>query len=56
MQQTMKTTKEHYKSYKAGKYWVFACLTIISLGLTLAQTTENVKADTGEIESVKYLV
>jgi len=56
MQQTMKTTKEHYKSYKAGKYWVFACLTIISLGLTLAQTTENVKADTGEIPATENVV
>jgi len=56
MQQTMKMTKEHYKSYKAGKYWVFACLTIISLGLTLVQTTENVKADTGEVPVTENVV
>lgn len=46
MQQTVKTAKENYKGYKAGKYWVFTCITIISSGLGLISVTESAQADT----------
>jgi len=39
-------SKEHYKSYKAGKHWVFACITVMSLGLGLVGANETAQADT----------
>ncbi|WP_261810054.1 MucBP domain-containing protein [Levilactobacillus humaensis] len=42
-------TKEHYKSYKAGKRWVYACLTVAALGLgTLGVTTTANAATTSD--------
>lgn len=32
-------SKEHYKSYKAGKRWVFACITVLALGMGLASVS-----------------
>jgi LPXTG-motif cell wall-anchored protein len=37
--------KEHYKSYKAGKRWVFACITVMSLGLGLVGAGTTAQAD-----------
>ena len=28
--------KEHYKAYKAGKQWIYACITVVAVGLGLA--------------------
>ncbi|WP_204119988.1 leucine-rich repeat domain-containing protein [Levilactobacillus wangkuiensis] len=39
-------SKEHYKSYKAGKHWFFACITVMSLGLGLVGANETAQADT----------
>lgn len=44
--QIMTNTKEHYKSYKAGKHWVFACMTAATLGLGLTGMSVNASADT----------
>ncbi|WP_395322894.1 KxYKxGKxW signal peptide domain-containing protein [Levilactobacillus parabrevis] len=44
--QIMTDTKEHYKSYKAGKHWVFACMTAATLGLGLTGMSVNASADT----------
>ncbi|WP_164506374.1 MucBP domain-containing protein [Levilactobacillus lindianensis] len=64
----MGQAKEHYKSYKAGKRWVYASITVIALGLgltgiTTAQaavapatdpaTTEVAKDDAGAQSEVK---
>ncbi|WP_261809857.1 MucBP domain-containing protein [Levilactobacillus humaensis] len=64
----MGQAKEHYKSYKAGKRWVYASITVIALGLgltgiTTAQadvapaadpaTTEVAKDDSSEQPEVK---
>ncbi|WP_367294698.1 MucBP domain-containing protein [Levilactobacillus yonginensis] len=38
-------TKQHYKSYKAGKRWVFASITVISLGLGVTGISTTAKAD-----------
>ncbi|WP_057877668.1 MucBP domain-containing protein [Levilactobacillus paucivorans] len=35
----MGQAKEHYKSYKAGKHWVYASITVIALGLGLTGIT-----------------
>lgn len=39
-------TKEHFKSYKAGKNWVFACLTVATLGLGMTGMSVTAHADT----------
>lgn len=39
-------TKEHYKSYKAGKRWVYACLTVVALGLGAMGATTTANAAT----------
>jgi len=41
-------SKEHYKSYKAGKHWVFACITVMSLGLGLVGANETAQADAND--------
>lgn len=41
----MGQAKEHYKSYKAGKRWVYASITVIALGLGLTGMT-TAQADT----------
>lgn len=46
--QIITDTKEHYKSYKAGKHWVFACMTAATLGLGLTGMSVNASADTAE--------
>lgn len=38
-------TKVHYKSYKAGKHWVVASITAVTLGLGLMGATETAQAD-----------
>ncbi|AYM04060.1 KxYKxGKxW signal peptide domain-containing protein [Levilactobacillus yiduensis] len=45
MRNTLSTTKEHYKSYKAGKRWLFACITVVSLGLGMAGAGTTAQAD-----------
>lgn len=37
--------KVHYKSYKAGKHWVVASITAVTLGLGLMGATETAQAD-----------
>ncbi|WP_367295495.1 MucBP domain-containing protein [Levilactobacillus yonginensis] len=39
-------TKEHYKSYKAGKHWVYCCMTVLGLGLGVAGVSVSAQADT----------
>ncbi|KRN02484.1 hypothetical protein FD13_GL001937 [Levilactobacillus senmaizukei DSM 21775 = NBRC 103853] len=39
-------TKEHYKSYKAGKNWVFACVTVAALSLGVTGMSATASADT----------
>ncbi|WP_125544601.1 KxYKxGKxW signal peptide domain-containing protein [Levilactobacillus lindianensis] len=39
-------TKEHFKSYKAGKNWVFACITVATLGLGMTGMSVTANADT----------
>lgn len=34
-------TKEHYKSYKAGKHWIYVCITVIAVGLGLVGASEE---------------
>ncbi|WP_164511533.1 MucBP domain-containing protein [Levilactobacillus cerevisiae] len=34
-------TKEHYKSYKAGKRWIYTCITVIAVGLGLVGASEG---------------
>lgn len=46
MKNTLNETKEHYKSYKAGKHWLYACLTVTTLGLGLLSSPANAQADT----------
>ncbi|CAJ1229606.1 hypothetical protein LZY01_22930 [Levilactobacillus zymae] len=46
MKNILNETKEHYKSYKAGKHWVYACLTVTTLGLGLLGSTAVAQADT----------
>ncbi|WP_407885712.1 MucBP domain-containing protein [Levilactobacillus sp. N40-8-2] len=50
-------TKRHYKSYKAGKHWVVAGITAMTLGLGLMVSTETAAADdtmvTGENATAK---
>jgi len=38
-------TKEHYKSYKAGKNWVFACVTVAALGFGVTGMSATASAD-----------
>ncbi|TGD19839.1 KxYKxGKxW signal peptide domain-containing protein [Levilactobacillus suantsaiihabitans] len=45
MRNELGTMKEHYKSYKAGKRWVFACITVMSLGLGLVGAGTTAQAD-----------
>lgn len=45
MRNELGTMKEHYKSYKAGKHWVFACITVVSLGLGLVGAGTTAQAD-----------
>lgn len=45
MRNPLNTTKEHYKSYKAGKCWLFACITVVSLGLGMAGVETTAQAD-----------
>ncbi|NLR08455.1 MULTISPECIES: MucBP domain-containing protein [Lactobacillaceae] len=40
-------TKVHYKSYKAGKHWVVASITAVTLGLGLMGATETAQAAEG---------
>ena len=40
-------TKEHYKSFKAGKHWVYCCMTVLGLGLGMAGIEVSAQADTG---------
>lgn len=40
--------KRHYKSYKAGKRWLYASITVLTLGLGTATLSETACADTGE--------
>ncbi|WP_186810307.1 KxYKxGKxW signal peptide domain-containing protein, partial [Schleiferilactobacillus harbinensis] len=37
--------KLHYKMYKDGKRWVFAAITVVTLGIGLGEGTYTVKAD-----------
>lgn len=37
--------KVHYKSYKAGKHWVVASITAVTLGVGLMGATETARAD-----------
>jgi len=37
--------KEHYKSYKAGKRWLYASITVLALGLGAASVTTTAQAD-----------
>ncbi|MFC6290331.1 KxYKxGKxW signal peptide domain-containing protein [Levilactobacillus angrenensis] len=46
MRNELGTMKEHYKSYKAGKRWLFACITVMSLGLGMVGAETTVQADT----------
>ncbi|GEO69362.1 MucBP domain-containing protein [Levilactobacillus acidifarinae] len=46
MKNILNETKEHYKSYKAGKHWVYACLTVTTLGLGLLGSSVVAQADT----------
>ena len=39
-------TKVHYKSYKAGKHWVVASITVATLGLGMMGATGTAQADT----------
>jgi len=39
-------TKEHYKSYKAGKHWVYCCMTVLGLGLGMVGVSVSAQADT----------
>ncbi|WP_125681418.1 KxYKxGKxW signal peptide domain-containing protein [Levilactobacillus yonginensis] len=39
LQKVEGVSKEHYKSYKAGKRWVFACITVLALGVGLASVS-----------------
>ncbi|WP_179951150.1 MucBP domain-containing protein [Levilactobacillus suantsaiihabitans] len=40
-------TKEHYKAYKAGKRWLYACITVATVGLGLVGGTGlSAQADT----------
>ncbi|NLR32373.1 MucBP domain-containing protein [Levilactobacillus tujiorum] len=41
-------TKVHYKSYKAGKRWMVASLSVVTLGLGLLGATETAQANTAE--------
>ncbi|WP_270332805.1 lectin-like domain-containing protein [Ligilactobacillus acidipiscis] len=54
MQRGLRDIKEHYKMYKAGKHWVYAAITVFSLGVggfsLLDQTT--VSADTVDNSAV----
>lgn len=45
MRNPLNTTKEHYKSYKAGKRWLFACITVVSLGLGMVGVETTAQAD-----------
>ncbi|MDT7013370.1 KxYKxGKxW signal peptide domain-containing protein [Levilactobacillus namurensis] len=38
--------KEHYKSYKAGKHWLYACVTVLTLGLGAVSVETTAQADT----------
>ncbi|KRO04794.1 hypothetical protein IV54_GL000819 [Levilactobacillus paucivorans] len=54
----MGQAKEHYKSYKAGKRWVYASITVIALGLgltgiTTAQADVTPAADPATTEVAK---
>ncbi|WP_125583074.1 KxYKxGKxW signal peptide domain-containing protein [Levilactobacillus cerevisiae] len=52
-------SKEHYKSYKAGKHWVFACITVLGLGLGMAGATTTAQADatgTSDAQQVSTVV
>lgn len=46
-------TKEHYKSYKAGKRWVYACLTVAALGLGTLGVTTTANAATANDPAVE---
>ncbi|MFC6290014.1 MucBP domain-containing protein [Levilactobacillus angrenensis] len=44
-------TKEHYKAYKAGKHWLYACITVATVGLGLVGGTGlSAQADTNATE------
>ncbi|MFC6206012.1 MucBP domain-containing protein [Levilactobacillus tongjiangensis] len=45
MKRVLGESKQHYKSYKAGKRWVFASITVISLGLGVTGVNVTAKAD-----------
>ena len=42
---TIGENKEHYKSYKAGKHWLYASITLLALGLGTATVETTVHAD-----------
>ncbi|WP_235725586.1 lectin-like domain-containing protein, partial [Liquorilactobacillus sucicola] len=44
----MKDSKLHYKMYKAGKRWIFAGITIITIGIGVAGYETPIHADTQE--------
>lgn len=45
--QNLVGTKEHYKAYKAGKRWLYACITVATVGLGLiGGTGVSAQADT----------
>ncbi|MGP4117601.1 MucBP domain-containing protein [Levilactobacillus zymae] len=46
MRNAFTENKEHYKSYKAGKHWLYACLTVTTLGIGLLGGTASAQADT----------
>ncbi|MGX6429236.1 MucBP domain-containing protein [Levilactobacillus yonginensis] len=45
MKRVLGESKQHYKGYKAGKRWVFASITVISLGLGVTGVSTTAKAD-----------
>lgn len=39
-------SKQHVKAYKAGKHWLYASITVLSLGLGTLATVDSAQADT----------
>lgn len=42
----MQEQKTHYKMYKSGRKWIFAAITVVTLGLGVSQMGTQAKADT----------
>ncbi|WP_367295497.1 KxYKxGKxW signal peptide domain-containing protein [Levilactobacillus yonginensis] len=55
LQKVEGVSKEHYKSYKAGKRWVYACITVLALGMGLASVSVA-QADTPDADVVQSSV